>query len=102
RFRMRRLANRAHDERGCDQSVRWGDEFDVGTLLLEEDVGGVFTDRSNLVVAFGEPVEQLHARIKRMRVLLCKLFPEAGPIEFAQRVPLHELQSGRRNLAADN
>src|SRR3978361_675922 len=36
-----------------------------------------------------------------MRVLLGELLPEACPIQLAQRVPLHELQTGGGNLAAD-
>src|SRR6266481_4208431 len=36
-----------------------------------------------------------------MRILLGELFPEARPIELAQRVPLYELQTGGGNLAAD-
>src|ERR1700687_4311882 len=98
---MWRLADGADNQRRSRQSVGGRDEFNLGTFVLEQDVGGIFPDRGNHVVTLGEPVEQLDAGIEGMRILLGELFPEGRPIQFAQRVPLYELQSGGGNLAAD-
>src|SRR5260370_9440923 len=42
RFRMRRLADGADNQRRSRQPVGWRYEFNLGTFCLEHDVGGIF------------------------------------------------------------
>jgi hypothetical protein len=98
---MRRLADGADNQRRSRQPVGGCYEFNLCTFVLEQDIGGIFSDRGDHIVALGKPVEQLDAGIECVRVLLGELLPEAHPIQLAQRIPLYELQTGSGNLAAD-
>src|SRR3981189_2490649 len=98
---MWRLADGADNQRRSRQSVGGRNEFDLGTFVLEYDMGGTLPNRGVQVVPLGEPVEQLDAGIEGVRILLGELFPEARPIQLAQRVPLYELKTGEGNPPAD-
>ncbi len=96
---MRRLVDRADQQRGCRQAVGWRDEGDVGAFLLIQHIGGVFADGGHLVVAAGEAIHQLHAAVEGVRQLLGEGGPIGVAVQFAQFVPLHELQAGGGDLA---
>ena len=98
---MRSLVHRAENQRGRDQPFGRGDELHVRAARLVEDVGRILGERRHVVVAFREPVEQLHARVKGARALLGEFLPEIVAVDLAQQVPLHVLDPGRRNLAGD-
>jgi hypothetical protein len=67
-FRMWSFVHGPNDERRRYESIAWGDEFNLSASALEQDIGWVFPDRRNRVVALRQPIEQLHARVESVRL----------------------------------
>src|SRR6185369_656283 len=76
-------------------------KLNLGAAALEQDIGRIFADRGDRIVALRQPVEQLHPRVESVRLQFGEFLPEAVAVELTQHVPLYELQPGRRDLAAD-
>ena len=67
---MRRLVDDAVPQRAGGQAVGRRDECNVGALVLLQQVARELREAADLVVALGQPVEQLRARIETARAQL--------------------------------
>src|SRR5262249_48611395 len=101
RLRMRRLADDADVDRDGGHALRRRHELDLGALFLVERVARILGERANAVLALGEPVEELRARVEALWLLFGELLPEVVAVHLAQDVPLRVLHARGGELGAD-